>query len=147
MRITESQIRALVREVLNENIEDEQRLNIKGASKRVAGDLAGNLADSIPIVGQALQLFKQALNVKDAYKVNKLIKFQSQIPQFMKACVVFTDYLKNYDFSQGSINEDIIKALFNQALKNSGATNYELVRSGSGEAGEHLALDPSNRPR
>ena len=92
MRITESQIRALVREVLNESIEDEQRLNIKGASKRVAGDLAGNLADSIPVVGQALQLFKQALNVKDAYKVNKLIKFQSQIPQFMKACVAFTDY-------------------------------------------------------
>ena len=143
MRITESQIRALVREVLNESIEGDRAKNIKDATKKAAGDLAGNLADSIPVVGQALQLFKQALNVKDAYKVNKLIKFQSQIPQFMEACVVFTDNLKNYDFSEGSVSEDIIVSLFNKALSKCGASKYKLVRDVSGEAGEHERIDPS----
>tara|TARA_B100000427_G_C15499538_1_gene591375 strand:- start:1560 stop:1988 length:429 start_codon:yes stop_codon:yes gene_type:complete len=142
MRITESQIRALVREVLNESRTEHDML-----AKQYAKGSIKSFASAVPGLGAALELISQGFRAKGALNIDALIDLQSQIPQFMKACVLFCDFLSKERFSEDQLGRDIILDLFNEALRESKATNYMLVRSGSGEAGEHPALDPSNRPR
>ena len=142
MKITESQIRELVREVLNESRTEHDML-----AKQYAKGSIKSFASAVPGLGAALELISQGFRAKGALNIDALIDLQSQIPQFMKACALFCDFLSKERFSEDQLGRDIILDLFNKALDKAGASNYMLVRSGSGEAGEHLALDPSNRPR
>ena len=139
MRITESQIRELVREVLNESRTEHDML-----AKQYAKGSIKSFASAVPGLGAALELISQGFRAKGALNIDALIDLQSQIPQFMKACVLFCDMLSRHRFSEDQLGRDIIRDLFNQALKDGGASNYELVRKVRGEAGEHGRIDPSN---
>ena len=95
MRITESQIRELVREVLNES----ETEHAQHAKEYALGSIK-SFASAVPGLGAALELISQGFRAKGALNIDELIDLQSQIPQFMKACALFCDYLSKERFSE-----------------------------------------------
>lgn len=142
MRVTESQIRELVREVLNEATVDPDDYKSRYIDKGLKGSIsqAARLGlSAIPYGEAVLNIFDMINTGRGIHNQIKKSDWQSQIPGFINAIDKFMKFLNSKELNI-SPGEDIIVSKFNKALEDSGCS-YRIYRENkSGEAGEHLAL-------
>ena len=141
MRVTESQIRELVREVLNESYEE----NLRDA-KKFGGHALDIASSAIPYADLVKSVFKIKQDVQGSLNQRELNRLQMSIYPFIEACQRFLEEVNKEQTLKHS-GEDLVMTLFNKCLNDS-KSNYKLSRVGDRtQAGEHPALDPSIRAK
>jgi hypothetical protein len=147
MRVTESEIRELVREVLNESQVNPDDYTSRYVDKSVKGSIsqAARLGlSAIPYGEAVLNIFDMIDTGRGIRNQIKKSDWQSEIPGFMNAIEDFMEFLNSKELNINP-GEDIIVSKFNKALKDSGCSYRIARKTKSGEAGEHKALDLSMR--